>query len=83
MAAEGLMGAWVGKAVQVLVKGDSDPWVALLEGWDGRGVVLRYTEQDARLAESRGEEPLEPMLMLIPWAEVRYVSVAAEDVEPA
>lgn len=82
MAQGGSLEAWVGKAVQVLVKGDSDPWVALLEGWDERGVVLRYTEQDARLSESRGEKPLDPMLLLIPWAEVRYVSVELEDLEP-
>lgn len=83
MAQGGSLEAWVGKAVQVLVKGDSDPWVALLEGWDERGVVLRYTEQDARLSESRGEEPLDPMLLLIPWAEVRYVSVGLEDLGPS
>lgn len=47
----------------------------------GRAGGLRYTEQDARLSESRGEEALEPMLLLVPWTEVRYVSVALEDLE--
>ena len=77
----GLVEAWVGKVVQVLVRRDSDPWVALLEGWDERGVVLRYTDLDAQVSESRGEDPLPPMLILFPWAAVDYVSVQLEDVE--
>ena len=43
--------------------------------------VLRYTDLDAQVSESRGEDPLPPMLILFPWAAVDYVSVQQEDLE--
>ena len=77
----GALDAWVGGLVQVLVTGDSGPWVAFLEGWDDRGVVLRYTEGMARIDEEKGREPLTPRLVLFPWQVVRYVSISLENLE--
>jgi hypothetical protein len=58
--------AWVGKYVQVLVTGDSEPLIGVLEGWHERGVVLRYTQGMARLDESHGEGLVEDTPTLNP-----------------
>ena len=74
--------AWVGKVVQVYVHGDSDPLFGVLEDWDRRGVVLRHTEDMVRLTASRVENvPSEPMMILVTWSAVRYVSVLLEELE--
>jgi hypothetical protein len=75
--------AWVGKYVQVLVTGDSEPLIGVLEGWHERGVVLRYTQGMARLGESHGEGSLRthPHLTLFPWSVVRRVSIELRDLE--
>jgi hypothetical protein len=74
--------AWVGKVVQVHVHGDSDPLFGVLEDWDRRGVVLRHTEDMVRLTASRVEDvPSEPMMILVTWSSVRYVSVLMEELE--
>ena len=74
--------AWVGKVVQVYVHGDSDPLFGVLVDWDRRGVVLRHTEEMARLTASRVEDvPSEPMMILVTWSAVRYVSVLLEELE--
>ena len=66
--------AWVGKVVQVHVQGDPDPLFGVLEDWDQRGVV--------RLTASRVEDvPSEPMMILVTWSSVRYVSVLMEELE--
>jgi hypothetical protein len=78
----GWVGAWVGKAVQVHVHGDPDPLLGVLEDWDERGVVLRHTEDMARFAASRGGNgPTDPMMILVTWSAVRYVSVLLEELE--
>ncbi len=54
----------------------------ILEDWDARGVVLRHTEEMVRLTASRVEEvPSEPMMILVTWSAVRYVSVLLEELE--
>jgi hypothetical protein len=74
--------AWVGKVVQVHVQGDPDPLFGVLEDWDQRGVVLRHTEDMVRLTASRVEDvPSEPMMILVTWSSVRYVSVLMEELE--
>ena len=74
--------AWVGKVVQVHVHGDSDPLFSILEDWDRRGVVLRHTEAMVSLTASRVENvPSEPMMILVTWSAVRYVSVLLEELE--
>jgi hypothetical protein len=74
--------AWVGKVVQVYVHGDSDPLFGVLEDWDRRGVVLRHTEEMVSLTASRVENvPSEPMMILVTWSSVRYVSVLLEELE--
>ena len=74
--------AWVGKVVQVHVHGDSDPLFGVLVDWDARGVVLRHTEEMVGLTASRVEDvPSEPMMILITWSAVRYVSVLLEELE--
>jgi hypothetical protein len=74
--------AWVGKVVQVYVHGDSDPLFGVLEDWDRRGVVLRHTEDMVSLTASRVEDvPSEPMMILVTWSSVRYVSVLLEELE--
>jgi hypothetical protein len=83
MAAEGLMEGGVGEVVQILTHEDPGPHAGLLEGWDDRGVVLRFAELGARLSGPLGEEPTPPMLVLFPWAATAWVSVAVEDVEPS
>jgi hypothetical protein len=76
------VGSWVGKVVQVHVHGDSDPLFGVLEDWDSRGVVLRHTEDMVRLTASRVEDvPSEPMMILVTWSAVRYVSVLMEELE--
>ena len=76
------VGSWVGKVVQVYVHGDSDPLFGILEDWDSRGVVLRHTEDMVRLTASRVEDvPSEPMMILVTWSSVRYVSVLLEELE--
>ena len=74
--------AWVGKVVQVHVQGDPYPLFGVLEDWDQRGVVLRHTEDMVRLTASRVEDvPSEPMMILVTWSSVRYVSVLMEELE--
>jgi hypothetical protein len=74
--------AWVGKVVQVYVHGDSDPLFGVLVDWDRRGVVLRHTEDMVSLTASRVEDvPSEPMMILVTWSAVRYVSVLLEELE--
>jgi hypothetical protein len=74
--------AWVGKVVQVYVHGDSDPLFGVLVDWDARGVVLRHTEEMVGLTASRVEDvPSEPMMILVTWSSVRYVSVLLEELE--
>jgi hypothetical protein len=76
------VGAWVGKVVQVYVHGDSDPLFGVLVDWDSRGVVLRHTEEMVGLTASRVEDvPSEPMMILVTWSAVRYVSVLLEELE--
>jgi hypothetical protein len=79
----GWVGAWVGKVVQVHVHGDSDPLLGVLEDWDERGVVLRHTEDMVRISQSRGDAgaPQDPMMILVTWSAVRYVSVILEELE--
>jgi hypothetical protein len=45
----------VGKVVQLMTQEDSDPHIGLLEGWDDRGIVLRFAELGARLYGPRDE----------------------------
>jgi hypothetical protein len=74
--------AWVGKVVQVYVHGDSDPLFGVLVDWDARGVVLRHTEEMVGLTASRVEDvPSEPMMILVTWSAVRYVSVLQKELE--
>jgi len=74
--------AWIGEVVQVHVHGDSDPLFGVLEDWDRRGVMLRHTEDMVRLTASRVEDvPSEPMMILVTWSAVRYVSVLLEELE--
>ena len=74
--------AWVGKVVQVHVHGDPDPLFGILEDWDSRGVVLRHTQDMVSLTASRVEDvPSEPMMLLVTWSAVRYVSVLLEELE--
>jgi hypothetical protein len=82
MAESGGLPSWVGKVVQVYVHGDSDPLFGVLEDWDRRGVVLRHTEDMVSLTASRVEDvPSEPMMILVTWSAVRYVSVLLEELE--
>ena len=74
--------AWVGKVVQVHVHGDPDPLFGVLVDWDRRGVVLRHTEDMVSLTASRVEDvPFEPMMILVTWSAIRYVSVLLEELE--
>lgn len=75
------LAAWAGRVVQVLVGSDKAAWVGFLEGWDDRGVVLRYTEEMAHADEVLGRETLAPLLILFPWSEVRYVSIDLDELE--
>jgi hypothetical protein len=44
--------------------------------------VLRHTEEMVRLTASRVEDaPSEPMMILVTWSAVRYVSVLLEELE--
>ena len=74
--------AWVGKVVKVHVHGDPDPLFGVLVDWDTRGVVLRHTEDMVGQTASRVEEvPSEPIMILVTWSAVRYVSVLLEELE--
>lgn len=44
---------WIGKVVQLWAAGEDEPWLGVLEGWNERGVVLRYGEGVARFEASR------------------------------
>jgi hypothetical protein len=45
-------------------------------------VVLRHTEDMVSLTASRvGDVPTEPMMILVTWSAVRYVSVLLEELE--
>ena len=53
-----------------------------VEDWDRRGVVLRHTEDMVSLTASRVENvPSEPMMILVTWSAVRYVSVLLEELQ--
>ena len=70
-------------AAYVRVHGDPDPLFGILEDWDARGgVVLRHTEDMARLTASRVEDvPSEPRMILVTWSAVRCVSVLLDELE--
>jgi hypothetical protein len=73
--------AWVGKVVQLWAVGEDEPWLGVLEAWNERGVVLRYSEGMACFEASRGDRKLSPMLVLCPWPVVRFVGVELEELE--
>jgi hypothetical protein len=73
--------AWVGKVVQLWAAGEDVSWLGVLEGWNERGVVLRYSEGMACLEASLGDRNLSPMLILFPWSVVRFVGVDLEEFE--
>ena len=73
--------AWVGKLVQLWAVGEDEPWLGILEGWNERGVMLRYGESVARFEASRGDRQLSPMMMLFPLSAVRFVGVELEELE--
>lgn len=77
----GGMETWIGKVVQLRAVGEDEPWLGVLEGWNERGVVLRYGESVARFEASRGDRQLSPMIMLFPWSSVRFVGVDLEELE--
>jgi hypothetical protein len=83
----GLLEPWVGKFVGVLPAGESEPWVALLEGCDERGVVLRYREEDIRADEASEESeerhwsPQKPCLLFFPWTQVSLVGITLEELD--
>ena len=54
---------------------DPGPHAGRLEGWDDRGVVVRFTELGARLSGPLDEEPTPPMLVLFPWSAIAYTVV--------
>ena len=72
---------WIGKVVQLWVIGEDEPWLGVLEGWNERGVVVRYGEGVARVEASRGDRALSPMMMLFPWSAVRFVGVIGVELE--
>jgi hypothetical protein len=71
--------AWVGKVVQLWAVGEDESWLGVLEGWNERGVVLRYSEEIACFEASRGDRKLSPMMLLFPWSVVRFVGVDLEE----
>ena len=73
--------AWVGKIVQLWAVGENEPWLGVLEGWNERGVLLRYSDGMARFEASRGDRVLSPMVVLFPWSVVRFVGVDLEELE--
>src|SRR5215211_427085 len=73
--------AWVGKVVQLWAVGEDEPWLGVLEGWNERGVVLRYSQSMATFEASRGDRKLSPMMLLFPWSVVRFVGVELEELE--
>jgi hypothetical protein len=75
------METWIGKVVQLRAVGEDEPWLGVLEGWNERGVVLRYGESVARFEASRGDRQMSPMMMLFPWSSVRFVGVDLEELE--
>jgi hypothetical protein len=55
--AERALDAWIGKDVWVVIDDEEgEPYFGILEGWDERGVILRYTERAIRMREERGSE---------------------------
>jgi hypothetical protein len=77
----GLLESWVGKHIGLLPAGDSEPWVALLEGWDERGVMLRFTEEDIRADELEERYSIlrEPCLLFFPWSQVSFMMMPLAD----
>jgi hypothetical protein len=73
--------AWVGKIVQLWAVGENEPWLGVLEGWNERGVLLRYSDGMACFEASRGDRVLSPMVVLFPWSVVRFVGVDLEELE--
>ena len=73
----------VGNVVRLMTHDDPGPHVGLLEGWDGRGVVLRFVQLGARLYGTRDAEPAPPLLVRFPWAVIAWVGVTLEDVGPS
>ena len=77
----GGMEGWMGKVVQLWAKGEDESWLGVLEGYDDRGVVLRYSDGMACFEASLCDRKLSPMLMLFPWSTVRCVGVDLEEFE--
>jgi hypothetical protein len=75
--------AWVGKVVQLRVAGERYPWLGVLEGWDERGMIIRYTEDMVRFAAETqaGEGPSKPIMLLFPWTAALYVGIELENLE--
>jgi hypothetical protein len=73
--------AWVGKVVQLWAVGEDEPWLGVLEAWNERGVILRYSEGIACFEASLGDRKLSPMMVLFPWWVVRSVGVDLEEIE--
>jgi hypothetical protein len=73
--------AWVGKVVELWAVGEDESWLGVLEGWNERGVVLRYSDGMACFEASRGDRILSPMVVLFPWSVVRFVGVDLEELE--
>jgi hypothetical protein len=73
--------AWVGKVVQLWAVGEDEPWLGVLEGWNERGVLLRYSQEMVCFEASRGDRKLSPMVVLFPWSVVRFVGVDLEELE--
>jgi hypothetical protein len=72
---------WVGKVVQLWAVGEDEPWLGVLEAWNERGVILRYSEGIACFEASLGDRKLSPMMVLFPWWVVRFVGVDLEEIE--
>jgi hypothetical protein len=64
--------AWVGSAVYVLLTGEREHWVGVLQDWD-----IRFRASEGEAPEEGG--PDKPMLVLFPWAQVRHVGVFLDD----
>ena len=81
--AERALDAWIGKDVWVVIGDEQgEPYFGILEGWDERGVILRYTERAIRMREERGSEgPSKPALLLFPWTMVRHIGIYQDRLE--
>jgi hypothetical protein len=75
------MEAWVGKLVQLWATGEDESWLGILEGWNERGVMVRYSEGIARFLASRDDRQSTPMMMFFPWSGVRFLGLDLEELE--